>query len=151
VKSLLFFILVIAFSNLSFSQDVMVYTLLNKGDAAELNEKISKLNESKIVEKAYKGALLAKKADLVGTPKDKLQVFKSGAALLEAVILEAPENIEFRLLRYIIQCNAPSFLGYNKNINEDKVFVEKSELNKVTKQIVLDFNKANTAKAIALK
>jgi hypothetical protein len=34
-----------------------------------------------------------------------------------------------RYLRFTIQANAPSILGYNKNINEDKLFLINSVKN----------------------
>ncbi len=35
-----------------------------------------------------------------------------------------PDNIEIRFIRLSVQKNAPSFLGYNKNIKEDQLFIE---------------------------
>ncbi|MBT8220302.1 MAG: hypothetical protein KJP00_10775 [Bacteroidia bacterium] len=57
-------------------------------------------------------------------PHKKFQYFISGKKMLEAYIKDNPDNIEGRYIRLITQINTPGFLGYRKNIVEDKSFVE---------------------------
>lgn len=56
-------------------------------------------------------------------PYAKFASFVEGRNELEALISSNLYNFELRYLRLIIQCNCPIFLGYNKQINEDKLFV----------------------------
>ena len=106
----------------SFTTSSIVYDAL-KGDSLDKIEKaltsVDAAGESSL-NKAYKGALLMKKAGFQGTPSKKVKVFKQGHELLETEIKTYPENIEYRFLRLAVQENAPKILKYNKNINEDK-------------------------------
>ena len=72
---------------------------------------------------AYEGALLMRKSGLLKDKKQQLSLFKEGKLKLENAIKESPENCEYRLLRLMIQENAPPVLGYNKQIKEDAAFV----------------------------
>ena len=56
----------------------------------------------------------------------KLLHFRKGKKMLETVIAANDKVVELRFLRYSVQTNAPSFLGYNNHIAEDKVFLKKA-------------------------
>lgn len=60
------------------------------------------------------------------SPFSKLSYFKKGRKLLQKAIDADKENIELRFLRFGIQTNAPSFLGYKDSIEEDKLFLIRS-------------------------
>jgi hypothetical protein len=62
-------------------------------------------------------------ASHVFNPVSKLSYFKEGAQLLEKCIKADMQNIEIRYLRFTVQCNAPSFLGYHSAIYDDKKFL----------------------------
>ncbi len=53
-------------------------------------------------------------------PYTKLEYFYSGKDLLERSIVVDPQNVELRFLRFCVQQNAPFFLGYDDNLEEDK-------------------------------
>ncbi len=61
--------------------------------------------------------------------------FKKGKRHLESAVSKAPENLEIRFLRYTCQVEMPHFLGYNKNITEDKKFI--LEHYKESKDVIL--------------
>lgn len=65
-------------------------------------------------------------ANHVFNPVTKLRYFNNGKSILENAIAKAPANTELRYLRLTIQLNAPSFLGYNKMIEADKMFLQKN-------------------------
>lgn len=92
---------------------------------------------------AYEGALLMKKSDLIDNKKTKLSLFRTGKQKLDSTILENDENCEFRLLRLMIQENAPQILGYNKQINEDCILIKKkfSSSSVLLQNIILDYSK----------
>ena len=51
-------------------------------------------------------------------------MFKEGGKKLEAAIKAAPNNVEFRFLRLMIQENAPKIVGYDENIKVDSESVK---------------------------
>jgi hypothetical protein len=68
---------------------------------------------------AYKGISQTMLADYMFLPTTKLSYFNLGKADLEKAIKKEPKNIEFRYLRLLIQLNAPFFLNYNDQIDND--------------------------------
>jgi len=68
----------------------------------------------------YKGAAEMMQAKYVLSPVTKFRKFKRGKNFIESAIASEPENLEMRFLRYTIQTNLPSFLGYNDRIFADK-------------------------------
>ena len=74
----------------------------------------------------YKACGTIMMARHVSNPFSKLSYFRKGKKMLEAVIAVNDKVVELRFLRYSIQTNAPSFLGYNNHIAEDKMFLEKA-------------------------
>lgn len=74
----------------------------------------------------YKGGATMLMAKHVINPFTKLSYFKKGRGLLEKAIQADNKNVELRFLRYTIQTNVPSFLGYNAHLAKDKSFLEQS-------------------------
>ncbi|MFL1896171.1 hypothetical protein ACJRPK_10735 [Aquimarina sp. 2-A2] len=81
---------------------------------------------SKPVYRGYHGAALTLKASVAGSIKDKLSYFKEGKKLIETAISEAPANIELRMIRLSVQSNVPRIVGYRRNIEEDKAYIQKN-------------------------
>lgn len=73
--------------------------------------------------KAYEGACTASLAEFGYNPAKKLSLFNEGKNLINEAVLKDPNNPEIRLLRLTIQLEAPGFLNYNSNIDEDKKLV----------------------------
>lgn len=123
------------------------------GDSQEAMDKVlTKLesagNDAKA--QAYKGSLLMKKAAFAKGVKAKVNIFKKGAKLLEKQIDAAPSNAEYRFLRLCVQEHAPSILGYNKDIDEDKKVIREhfGKMDGELKAIVKDY--AASSKEIKL-
>ena len=76
-------------------------------------------NDNSPESKAYIAAMIFMKSRFVKFPFTKMKYFKEGKNLLDETILKNPENIEIRYIRFLMQKEIPSFLGYDKNINED--------------------------------
>lgn len=68
----------------------------------------------------YRGMSYMLKARYSYNPISKLSYFNTGKNYLDKAISTAPDNIELRFLRFAVQTNAPGFLNYFGNINEDK-------------------------------
>ncbi len=103
------------------------YKAISSDNLTLIDEQLTNINNSSIPEKeAYEGTLLMKKAGLVSRPGEKLSFFKNGRTLLDNAIVKYPTNAEYRFLRLIIQENAPHFLGYYENLDEDSHFISKN-------------------------
>ena len=74
----------------------------------------------------YKACGTMLMAKHVPNPFSKLLHSRMGKKLLETIIAVNDKIVELRFLRYSVQTNAPSFLGYNSHIAEDKMFLEKA-------------------------
>jgi hypothetical protein len=68
----------------------------------------------------YKAAGYMVMANHLFNPVKKLSFFKRGRVLLENAVAADTSDIELRLIRYSIQTHCPSFLGYKRNIQEDR-------------------------------
>lgn len=71
----------------------------------------------------YNGCATMIMAKHVLNPFSKISFFKRGKQILEKAIAADERNIELRFLRFTVQTNTPSFLGYNMNIEEDKKLI----------------------------
>jgi hypothetical protein len=71
----------------------------------------------------YKGVATMLMAKHVFFPFSKLYYFNKGKKMLDRAIDADAENVELRFLRFTIQTNVPTFLGYSDNIKKDKVFI----------------------------
>lgn len=85
-------------------------------------EELSTANKS-AVHQAYLGAFQTIWAKHCFNPISKLQTFRKGKKNIEEAVVLNPTNIEIRIVRLSVQSNCPSFLGYKKNIEEDKKFI----------------------------
>ena len=74
----------------------------------------------------YKASATMIMAKHVFNPFSKLSYFKKGKNIMEKAIAADSANIELRFLRFSVQTNIPSFLGYKENIKNDKNFLLKS-------------------------
>lgn len=76
------------------------------------------------VSQGYRGAAGMVMAKHATNPYIKLRYFNQGRDMLERAISSDRNNPELRYLRYTIQVNVPSFLGYNTHIAEDRRFLQ---------------------------
>lgn len=112
---------------------------------AQLDGVLAKINSSnKPVLLAYKGAVSTLKAKFAKSRSDKKEFFKEGVSLIESAVKADPSNVEIRYIRMSVQENSPRFLGYHKNIAEDKEYILKdyksissADLKKLVKDFVL--------------
>lgn len=83
------------------------------------------------VKLAYLGGFKAIWAKHTLNPISKLGSFNSGKKYIELAVSRDPENVEVRFIRLSIQKNSPSFLGYKKQIDADKRFIN-ANMNNIT-------------------
>ncbi|QEC69443.1 hypothetical protein FRZ67_19835 [Panacibacter ginsenosidivorans] len=120
------------------------YKAMAGKNADEIDAQLAALKQSSITGKeAFEGALLMKKADIAGSKKEKLNLFKSGKAKLEAVIAKDTSNAEYRFLRLQIQEHAPKVVKYSDKLKSDKMFISKEYKNLLPEiqQAIFDYSK----------
>lgn len=130
--------------------DKLRHAFLNLGgdskQALPVYHAFLKQKKSDAVTKAYIGTLESILADQQGNPFSKLSWFNKGKKKIEEAVNESPKNPEIRFLRLSVQANAPSFLFYNSNIEEDKKIVidNLDYFEKIgTKKEIISFLKTN--------
>ncbi len=109
-----------------------------KKDLASWASELKEYENSNYLIIAYKGVASAMYAEIASGVYSKLKYFSTGTKMLDRVIEKFPRDIEPRFLRLTIQKNAPGFLNYNDNIEEDK------------NKIISGFSEAKTNKASPL-
>lgn len=118
------------------------------GNVSQIDVLQKQLQKTSGAEKeAYEGALLMRKAETLAVPAKKLALFKKGHKKLEAAILYAPSNTEFRFLRLMVQEHAPKNLGYNKNIMQDAELIKTNykSLSAAMQTQISDYSKSSKA------
>ncbi len=125
---------------------------INRTDfyAAMASNKLELISDQEKIVKSYgnesqgfEGALLMKKAGLVGKASEKLSLFKSGHKLLDNAIKMDEANAELRFLRLMIQENAPNIVKYKGNIEADKELIQQhfNQLHPQAKKAVIEYSK----------
>ena len=123
-------LLFVLFSSIAVrAEDLSEVRLLYKQSARsaeackKLYVKVEKATTNQTTLLAYKASATMMMARYVWNPIDKMKYFKKGKKIMEEAVLNGKENIEVRFLRWMVQDNLPSFLGYKNNIAEDRSFV----------------------------
>ncbi len=120
------------------------YHAMASDNLDEINTQLTIIKGLSFNEKdAYEGALLMKKAGLVKKAKEKLSLFKSGRAKLEASIKKENTNTEFCFLRLIIQEHAPKMVNYRSELENDSLLIRTNykQLSQVVQQAIIDYSK----------
>ncbi len=114
--------------------------------AIQLNAKLHVISDKSTLQQGYEGATKMLLAKFTFLPNQKYQLFSKGKTQLESAIQIDKKNTELVYLRYIIQMNCPSFLGYNQALQQDKKYllqVVKSIEDKDLQKRILIFLLAN--------
>ena len=75
---------------------------------------------------AYYGATQSLVAKHAWNPYTKMDYLAKSQATLQKAITLKPQDAEMRFLRFSIQYYVPRFLGYSKNLDEDKSVILKN-------------------------
>ena len=68
----------------------------------------------------YMGALLSLKAKHTWNPFFKIKYLNDSENTFKTAVVADPHNIEIRFLRFSIEHNVPVFLGFNKDLDNDR-------------------------------
>ena len=74
---------------------------------------------------AYTGTLEALKAKHSWNPYQKVSYVARSQKTLQKAVNADPANLEIRFMRFSIQHYTPAFLGYSKELNEDRRMIVK--------------------------
>lgn len=150
----------------AFSQDLTLDEVRKKYPLATKNDSICKALYNGLNGKAdgtdvlsgYAGGVTMLMAKSTANPFSKMEYFKSGKKLLEDAISHNKNDIELRFLRFAIQDNLPSMLGYNENLEEDKGYImkylpmlDKRELRKAIANYLIKSEKTDDKEKAGLK
>lgn len=69
----------------------------------------------------YMAALEALKAKHTWNPYFKVKYLSDAEKSFKNAVANDPHNIEIRFMRFSVEHNVPGFLGYNKNLDADRV------------------------------
>lgn len=120
-----------------FSKEIGRMELRNSFHACSTSEKtetfyklLSNNNDSNTIIQGYRGAAIAMRAKYGYNPMKKYNNCNDGLKLITDAIDNAPDDLELRYLRLLIESNIPPFLGMNYNVKEDKKII----LNRINKE-----------------
>ncbi len=105
-------------------EDYMHYAT-DKKKCESAIESLANVENKNSLQLGYYGALQTIWANHASNPIGKLNTFIKGKKNIEKAIAEDNDNTELRFIRLSIQTNAPYFLNYRSNIEEDKSFIIK--------------------------
>lgn len=96
----------------------------NEEKCRELIQLLEKYNEhNHPLYSGYRASAVMLMATYTSNPFQKLSYFNKGKRQLEAAVNNSKDNIELRCLRFAVQSNIPSFLGYKDHLAADKQFI----------------------------
>lgn len=98
------------------------HSLNNKKSEVDFILKYKKEKNPSVM--AYVIATEMKQAEYALNPISKLSIFTKNKDELNYLIKENNSNIHLRYIRLLLQEKTPSFLGYNKYIDEDSNFLK---------------------------
>lgn len=80
-------------------------------------------NASQPIHRAYLGGFQTIWATHVFNPITKLSTFNKGKKNIDQAVAADSANVEIRFIRFSVQKNCPSFLGYNDHLEKDKAYI----------------------------
>ena len=137
-------ILFISLVLVSFAEEDSVRMQYHQANSKEsLESFISVLEKSNLpVSEVYLASAYMQKAKYVFSPYNKLKYFNKGKDMLEAFLSKNPNSVDGKYVRYLVQRNAPSFLGYSSEIESDREFIkehiDKANIGVDIKKMMLD-------------
>lgn len=137
---------------------VLLFVLLSQLCSAQLSKSYAEASQDKAKierfkndieieknrerKKIYQAALRVLNAKYQDKISDKKSEFVAGVKIIEELIEQKPNNVEYRWIRLTIQDNAPAILKYNSDRSTDLDIINKgiARLNNSTlKKIILDY------------
>lgn len=99
--------------------------VMDSKKAEKLEKQISLIYPQSPLIKVYKGATYAIAAKNKWNPFAAFKLLSKSKNKMNEAVKLAPHNLEIRFIRFAVQKNIPSYLGYSDNIKEDKKYLIK--------------------------
>lgn len=122
--SLLFLTMSLILSTTSIKEVVEEFHDLKTKESEEVFVKKYTLNSQPSI-LGYVCAIEMKQAQYSYNPISKIKIFKQTKEKLDLLIQLNPSNVHLRYVRLLLQETSPVILGYDTNIEEDKIFLSK--------------------------
>lgn len=124
----LFVILLITLSSTLFAQannldqirEDYIASITDSEKADKLCDQLEDVKNPSAVIMAYLGSVQAIKAKHAWNPVSKMSYLSKGFETINKAVAKDPNQLEVRFLRFSLQYYVPSFLGYSKNLINDK-------------------------------
>ena len=122
----LLFLCLLGFSQSLAAQDfpkikkAMILAVESEEVTDSLYDKLVDLNSNDPLIWAYIATLDGLKAKHAWNPYMKLKYVSRSQKLIGKAVAAAPDDLEIRFMRFSLQHYTPSFLGFSKNLEEDK-------------------------------
>jgi hypothetical protein len=146
--------MVVQQSNISEARKLYNQAAENEKAARSLLELSEKKDIKDPVVLGYKGAGHMMMAKHVGNPFKKISHFNKGKDIFSSAIAADKQNLELRFLRFAVQAEAPAFLGYRDNLEEDKALLiagVDTLKDKELQKMILDYLKTSKSLTAAEK
>ncbi|GAB2694910.1 hypothetical protein GCM10027037_18100 [Mucilaginibacter koreensis] len=98
----------------------LVVALNNKRLTDSLYQSFLNVNNRSAQQNAYLAATEALKAKQVWSPFSKISYVSDAEKHLDTAVEQNTHHLEVRFIRFSIEHNVPSFLGYSKHLNTDR-------------------------------
>ena len=98
----------------------IVQAVNNESITDSLLQKLRPFSDSNPLILGYVGTLQALKSKHHWNPYSKLKYLQLATKTMNKAVAVAPMNLEIRFMRFSIQHYTPSFLGYSKQLAEDR-------------------------------
>jgi hypothetical protein len=122
---LILFITISSFSftkaaNLEQIREDYIAAISDSDKADKLCNQLQEVKNPSALIMAYLGSVQAIKAKHAWNPVNKMSYLKQGFDTIDKAVKKDPNQLEVRFLRFSLQYYVPSFLGYSKNLINDK-------------------------------
>lgn len=87
--------------------------------------RVDKISNKSAIMIGYKGTLEALKAKHAWNPYNKIKYVSKSLKTMQQAINADSQNMEIRFMRFSIEHYTPSFLGFSKNLEEDRKEIAK--------------------------
>ncbi|MBK0382777.1 hypothetical protein I5M32_07375 [Pedobacter sp. SD-b] len=107
-------------SNLDQIREDYIASINDSDMADKLCNQLEEIKNPSALIMAYLGSVQAIKAKHAWNPVSKMSYLKEGFGTINKAVAKDPNQLEVRFLRFSLQYYVPAFLGYSKNLINDK-------------------------------
>lgn len=107
-------------SEIDLIKKAMIRSIESPAVTDSLYSELKERNSTDPLIRAYIGTLEALKAKHSWNPYNKVRFVTLSSKTMKEAVSKAPDNMEIRFMRFSIQHYTPAFLGFSKDLDEDR-------------------------------